>query len=128
MARSKLKMKPFHCVSCEQDITPLSSHDAPTSFDPSVVKSGDALPGPHCRSCKERVLKASAKRFRDAARKREEDRALSFQVPKPSDVSDWQWSVMRSAACCPKARFSPCVCVYSFHCEEHGDTHVGSHD
>lgn len=31
-------------------------------------------------------------------------------------------------ACCDKAEFTPCVCMYSFHCETHGDTHIGTHD
>lgn len=31
-------------------------------------------------------------------------------------------------ACCENAVILPCVCMYAFHCEEHGDTHIGSHD
>lgn len=31
-------------------------------------------------------------------------------------------------ACCMDAEFSPCVCMYSFTCKTHGETHVGTHD
>jgi len=31
-------------------------------------------------------------------------------------------------ACCDKAEFTPCVCMYSFTCPTHGDTHIGTHD
>ena len=36
--------------------------------------------------------------------------------------------IKRAYACCEKAEFKPCVCMYSFACAEHGDTHVGTHD
>jgi hypothetical protein len=31
-------------------------------------------------------------------------------------------------ACCMEATPSPCVCAYSFDCQTHGQTHVGTHD
>jgi hypothetical protein len=31
-------------------------------------------------------------------------------------------------ACCEKATPKACGCAYAFKCEEHGETHVGSHD
>lgn len=30
--------------------------------------------------------------------------------------------------CCEKATPTQCVCMYSFTCPEHGETHIGSHD
>lgn len=36
--------------------------------------------------------------------------------------------IKRAYACCEKAEFTPCVCMYSFECTEHGVTHVGTHD
>lgn len=34
----------------------------------------------------------------------------------------------RVYACCEKAEFTPCVCLYSFQCHEHGERHIGTHD
>lgn len=31
-------------------------------------------------------------------------------------------------ACCEKAEMTPCVCMYSFKCPEHGERHIGTHD
>jgi hypothetical protein len=31
-------------------------------------------------------------------------------------------------ACCERATATPCVCVYSYACPEHGDIHIGSHE
>lgn len=36
--------------------------------------------------------------------------------------------IKRAYACCARAEFAPCVCMYSFECPEHGSTHVGTHD
>jgi hypothetical protein len=35
---------------------------------------------------------------------------------------------IRQHACCSKATPSPCVCMYSFTCPEHGTMHIGTHD
>lgn len=32
------------------------------------------------------------------------------------------------SACCALAEFSNCVCMYSFKCLIHGETHIGTHD
>lgn len=31
-------------------------------------------------------------------------------------------------ACCDKAELMPCVCMYSYRCPVHGETHIGTHD
>lgn len=31
-------------------------------------------------------------------------------------------------ACCAKAEIIGCVCMYSFHCPDHSETHIGTHD
>lgn len=36
--------------------------------------------------------------------------------------------IIQRYACCEKADFSPCVCMYSFKCPEHGERHIGTHD
>lgn len=36
--------------------------------------------------------------------------------------------IIQRFACCDKAEFLTCVCMYSFRCSVHGDRHIGTHD
>lgn len=128
---AKPNLQPYTCVACGLNFTPTafsSYRDAPTNFHENVILSGKAKPGPHCRLCTHKILQASAAVSRLASFDREKARQESFKIPKPSHLNDHQWSIIKSHACCPKALLSPCVCMYSFTCLDHGGTHVGTHD
>lgn len=36
--------------------------------------------------------------------------------------------IKKRFACCDKAEFTNCVCMYSFYCPDHGAIHIGTHD
>lgn len=56
------------------------------------------------------------------------ERERLFDVPMPQGIFQYSWGIMKQYACCPKAKFVTCVCSYAFYCDDHGQTHVGTHD
>lgn len=70
----------------------------------------------HCRVCGKEVDKET---LRFAMRRFE----------KPTCGTDcYKREIIQRYACCEKAEFTPCVCMYSFKCPEHGERHIGTHD
>lgn len=57
-----------------------------------------------------------------------QDWAIRLIEEKPCSPECLRRDIIRRFACCDKATFLPCVCMYAFHCDEHGDRHIGTHD
>ena len=74
--------------------------------------------GRYCR-CRVCDAKLTDDQFRWALRKYEQQ--LCSDACRLTDLK-------RHYACCMEAVPSPCVCMHSFSCKTHGDTHVGTHD
>lgn len=70
----------------------------------------------HCKWCKKEVSTAIAKRA-----------LAEFKYPTCS-YECYKADYFKATACCKDAQPTNCVCVYSYKCETHGQTHVGSHD
>lgn len=70
----------------------------------------------HCRVCGTNLPTA----IRDWAHQRYEPQTCSTECRRAE--------IKQRYACCDKAEFLPCVCMYSFRCPVHGDTHIGTHD
>lgn len=69
-----------------------------------------------CRVCGNNVNEATF----EYARRRMEEPICSPECQKVETTKRY--------GCCEKATMTPCVCMYSFTCPEHGDSHIGSHD
>jgi hypothetical protein len=71
----------------------------------------------HCKICKRKLPET----LREFAHRIIEEITCTRLTCKHKDL-------VRSFGCCEKAKPSPCVCMYSFTCPIHGDTHIGTHD
>lgn len=40
----------------------------------------------------------------------------------------WKAETKKRFACCERAEFKGCVCMYAFTCAVHGERHIGTHD
>jgi hypothetical protein len=129
----------FVCAKCSTKVQPGTNYKLKSfTFHPSVVEKLRKfdLPrsgGPLCCPCKDQILKASWREDRqkatEEARIRAEARAKEFAAAsQPEGMSVWTWDNICRHACCPKARPLHCVCMYSFVCPTHGETHIGTHD
>lgn len=70
----------------------------------------------YCRVCDKKVTRAQLAFALDRA-----ETPICSAACRKKDV-------LKTFACCLKAKVLPCVCAYSFTCKEHGTRHTGTHD